>query len=81
MPRHRAEALAAEANYEEVYLGDQLRMMREVGEVSDRVKMMNCALKTRDCALKTRNFVLKMMDFAGSGRLSGVNARGMMHSQ
>ena len=33
MPRHRAESLAAEAKYEEVYLGDQLRMMREGGEV------------------------------------------------
>lgn len=30
MPRHRAEALSAEANFEEVFLGDQLRMMREV---------------------------------------------------
>lgn len=30
MPRHRAETLSAEANFEEVFLGDQLRMMREV---------------------------------------------------
>jgi hypothetical protein len=33
MPRHRAETLSAEANYEEVFLGDQLRMMRGAGDV------------------------------------------------
>ena len=32
-PRHRVDALAAEANFEDIFLGDQLRIQREAGEV------------------------------------------------